>query len=124
LKSKILNIISHNPNIKYFGELKGDILKEKFENATIFCLPSYEEGMAYVLLEAQQFNLPIISTINSGVKELKNYNQKIFLIEPNDEKKIEEYVIEIIKNDIDRINYKNIVTTDEKNNYMSWVIII
>jgi glycosyltransferase involved in cell wall biosynthesis len=120
LKNIVLNILSHNPKIIYYGELKGDILKEKFENASIFCLPTYEEGMAYVLLEAQQFNLPIISTINSGVKELKEYDQNIFLVEPNDEKRIEEIVINIIKNDItlDSIN------TIKRNNYMNWKIYV
>ena len=79
--------------------------------------------MAYVLLEAQQFNLPIISTINSGVKELKDYDQKIYIVEPNDEKKMEEYISDIMKNVIDINNNNNLVPVGKKN-YMNWVIYI
>lgn len=56
--------------IIYFGVLKGDDLKEKFQRATLFCLPSFEEGLALVLTEARHFGLPIVATPNTGVEEL------------------------------------------------------
>ncbi len=57
--------------ITYFGTLRGDELKDKYERASLFCLAAYEEGLAYVLTEANYFNLPIVATPNSGVETLK-----------------------------------------------------
>jgi glycosyltransferase involved in cell wall biosynthesis len=122
LKRQIVGFIKKNNKIKYFGILSGENLKKRYESASIFCMPSYEEGMAYVLLEAQQFNLPIISTINSGVKELKDYDQKIYIVEPYDEDKMEEYIIDIIKNVTDKNNI-NLLPVGKKN-YMNWGIYI
>jgi glycosyltransferase involved in cell wall biosynthesis len=56
--------------VKYFGVLSGKKLQNKFQSATLFCLPSFEEGLALVLTEAKYFNLPIVATSNSGVESL------------------------------------------------------
>ncbi|AUS05840.1 glycosyltransferase family 4 protein [Pseudotamlana carrageenivorans] len=56
--------------IKYFGILRGQKLIEKYQEASLFCLPSFEEGLALVLTEAKYFNLPIIATPNTGIEDL------------------------------------------------------
>ena len=61
--------------IEYFGVLKKEVLKKKFETASVFCLPSFEEGLALVLTEAKYFELPIVATKNSGVEDLFKENE-------------------------------------------------
>jgi glycosyltransferase involved in cell wall biosynthesis len=61
--------------IEYFGVLKKDALKHKFESASVFCLPSFEEGLALVLTEAKYFKLPIVATKNTGVEDLFKENE-------------------------------------------------
>ncbi len=55
---------------KFFGPLKGEALQRAYSEATVFCLPSIEEGLALVLIEALSFGLPIIATENTGVEDL------------------------------------------------------
>jgi glycosyltransferase involved in cell wall biosynthesis len=55
---------------KFFGPLKGNDLQEKYLRATVFCLPSLEEGLALVLSEALSHGLPVIATENTGIEDL------------------------------------------------------
>jgi len=45
-------------------------LQEKYLRATVFCLPSIEEGLALVLNEALSCGLPVIATENTGIEDL------------------------------------------------------
>jgi glycosyltransferase involved in cell wall biosynthesis len=56
--------------IKYFGVLKGQELLNKYYEAGVFCLPSFEEGLALVLLEAASARVKIVATRNTGVDDL------------------------------------------------------
>jgi glycosyltransferase involved in cell wall biosynthesis len=53
-------------NIKILGKLNKQKLYEEYQNADIFILPSYLEGMAMVVMEALSFGLPVITTEESG----------------------------------------------------------
>lgn len=66
--------------IEYFGVLKKEALKNKFESASVFCLPSFEEGLALVLTEAKYFQLPIVATKNSGVEDLFKENEDSYTL--------------------------------------------
>lgn len=52
------------------GPLAGSDLADEYANADIFCLPSLEEGMALVLLQAMASGLPIVATPESGAIDL------------------------------------------------------
>ena len=41
-----------------------------YSQGTIFCLPSIEDGMGYVLLEAKACGLPVICTTNTGAEDI------------------------------------------------------
>lgn len=56
--------------IKRLGILRGQDLYDKYMQASIFCLLSFEEGLALVLTEAIQCNLPIVATENTGARDL------------------------------------------------------
>jgi glycosyltransferase involved in cell wall biosynthesis len=56
--------------VKFFGVLKGDALQDVYASATVFCLPSIEEGLALVLSEALAYGLPVIATENTGIEDL------------------------------------------------------
>lgn len=57
----------HLEGVKILGVKRGEELAEIFQSASVFCLPSYEEGLALVLTEAIYFNLSIVATKNTGV---------------------------------------------------------
>lgn len=76
IKSEILDL----DGVTYFGVLRGEELQDKFQRATLFCLPSFEEGLALVLTEAKFFNLPIVATPNTGVEDLFNESSDDFYL--------------------------------------------
>lgn len=56
--------------IKYLGVLSASELAVKYREAGVFCLPSFEEGLALVLTEAAQFGCRIVATTNTGAEDL------------------------------------------------------
>lgn len=65
-----LEDVSVPEGVKFFGSLKGEELQAVYQRATVFCLPSIEEGLALVLSEALGYGLPVIATENTGVEDL------------------------------------------------------
>ncbi len=91
--------------IKYYGVLKGKRLQEKFEQASLFILPSFEEGLALVLTEAKYFNLPIIATENTGISNLFDNKCDYTLFEVGNPISLSKKINYFFKNNIN-FNYK------------------
>src|SRR5205814_260994 len=53
-------------NVEIVGPRNGPDLAAEFRDADIFVLPSIEDGSAYVLLEAMQAGLPVVTTDQAG----------------------------------------------------------
>src|SRR5258706_6204281 len=45
-------------------------VRELYRRATVFCLPSFAEGLPVVLMEAMAMGLPVVTTTIAGVPEL------------------------------------------------------
>lgn len=61
--------------------------KEKqrlLENAALFFLPSYTEGLPMSVLEAMAHGLPVVSTTVGGIPQLVEQGKTGFLLEPGD----------------------------------------
>jgi starch synthase len=56
--------------VRFFGSLKGDALQAAYMSATVFCLPSIEDGFGLVLNEALAYGVPVIATENTGIEDL------------------------------------------------------
>jgi glycosyltransferase involved in cell wall biosynthesis len=65
---------------RFLGVLKGDDLARAYRNASVFVLPTVEEGLALVLGEALSFGLPVIATENSGGADLFTDGEEGFLV--------------------------------------------
>jgi glycosyltransferase involved in cell wall biosynthesis len=65
-----LENLSLSEGVKFFGPLKGDDLQAVYLQATVFCLPSIEDGFGLVLNEALAYGLPVIATENTGIEDL------------------------------------------------------
>jgi len=59
-----------DPRVKILSRVSGTELDRLYREATLFCLPSVDEGFGMVALEAISHGLPIIYTENCGVADI------------------------------------------------------
>lgn len=57
-------------NVRFHGRADGDELRDLYRNADIFVLPSEQEGMPLVLLEALAMGLPVVATNVPGSRDV------------------------------------------------------
>lgn len=65
---------------RFTGILKGEALARAYREASVFVLPTVEEGLALVIGEALSYGLPVIATVNSGGGELFEDGSEGFLV--------------------------------------------
>jgi starch synthase len=70
--------------VVFTGTLKGEELNEQYRNADVFILPSLEEGLALVQLEALSFGTPLLITSNTGGDDIIENGVHGFIVPPAD----------------------------------------
>jgi glycosyltransferase involved in cell wall biosynthesis len=95
-----LEKLSQDLGIKDKVEFLGRIPKEEtasyYQEASVFVLPSLNEGMSNALLEALSSGLPIIATDTGGTKELVSEGENGFIIKMKDAQDIAEKIEKLI----------------------------
>jgi starch synthase len=71
-------------NIYFPGVLKGEQLSDQYLSATVFVLPSIEEGMALVIGEAMASGLPVIATTHTGAEDIMTNGKEGLIVNPCD----------------------------------------
>jgi glycosyltransferase involved in cell wall biosynthesis len=70
--------------VVFTGTLKGEELNDQYRKANVFILPSLEEGLALVQLEALSFGVPILITTNTGGDDIIQDGVQGFIVPPAD----------------------------------------
>jgi len=85
-------------NIEILGEISNnqDVIKA-YEEASLFCLPSLQEGFGIVFLEAMCAGLPIVAVNISAVPEV--LGDSALLVEENDLQGLADSIVRILKDD-------------------------
>ena len=102
-KNSLHNLIS------FEGWVKGDLKHKLLSQADILILPSYNEGLPIVILEAMTYKMPIISTKVGGIPEVVGSENGI-LIDAGDKEQIESALDEMLaksKDDIIKMGLKS-----------------
>ena len=68
-----------------------------YSSADILLLPSYNEGLPYVIIEALASGLPIISTDVGGIPEVIENGQNGYIIKSGDVNALRRHIIELLK---------------------------
>jgi glycosyltransferase involved in cell wall biosynthesis len=68
-----------------------------FERASIYCLPSYREGLPVSVLEAMAAGLPVVSTAIAGTPEAVADGETGFLVEPGDRGALAERLVRLAR---------------------------
>ncbi len=85
-----------NNKIEFSGRIAHENLPEIYAEASVFVLPSLNEGMSNTMLEALATGLPIIATDTGGTKELVDEGINGFIIKMKDADDIAEKIIKLI----------------------------
>ena len=74
--------------VKFIGKLDYDDVLRKMESSDLLILPSVEEGIANVVLEAMAIGLPVISTNCGGMSEVLEDGYNGILVNPRSPEEI------------------------------------
>jgi glycosyltransferase involved in cell wall biosynthesis len=85
------------PNIIFTGYIAHEKLEDYFKQAYIFVLPSYNEGLPNVILEAMNVGLPVIATKVGGIPDIIEHDKTGFLVEPRDINGLRKYIQLLLK---------------------------
>lgn len=83
--------------VKFFGQLPHQELSQLYQAADAFVLPSYNEGMANVVLEAAASNLPLLITDVGGHREIFGDSESCIFVKPTDSKSMSEGLSEFLQ---------------------------
>ena len=82
--------LDNNKNIKFFEGLNHLLINDYYKKSSVFCLPSFEEGLPIVIPEAMTFGLPIITT-QFGNDVIKNFVNG-FIVDPGSTSQLAKYI--------------------------------
>jgi len=82
--------------LHFTGWLDRTEIPQRYQQADIFVLPSRDEGMANVILEAMASGLPVIATSLAGNKELVRHGENGLLVKPDDPEQLADALLELI----------------------------
>jgi colanic acid/amylovoran biosynthesis glycosyltransferase len=68
--------------VDFLGAVGQDQLRDLYERATAFCLPSFGEGVPVVLMEAMAMEVPVVTTRIAGIPELVEDGRSGFVVAP------------------------------------------
>ena len=79
-EAKVLLKNTDQENITFIGPVANNQLRQYFSSASVFVLPSIEEGLAMVCGEAMACACPVIATTNTGASELITNGVEGFIV--------------------------------------------
>ncbi len=85
-------------NVTFAGLINSKDMLEVYKRSDIFVLPSQEEGMPLVLLEAMAMKMPIIATNVVGSRDVVCDNVNGFLVEYDDPLSLRQALLELCDN--------------------------
>ncbi len=87
------------PHVKLLGRVPNRKIMELYAAADVFMMPSEEEGVPRVLLEAMAMGIPFVATDIGGVKDICTDLQKKWVVPVRDNVSFSERLIGLLVND-------------------------
>lgn len=80
----------------FLGWISGEAKAKAFQEASVFCLPSYAEGFPMAVLDAWAYGLPVITTPVGGIPDVAEDGKNMLLFNPGDVTKLAEQLERMI----------------------------
>lgn len=87
-----------NGNFKLAGQIERSELYRYYSQGSVFVLPSLEEGLAKVIIEAMACGLPVIATANSGAGDVVREGVDGFIVPIRNVDALKEKILYMYKN--------------------------
>jgi glycosyltransferase involved in cell wall biosynthesis len=108
--------------IKLLGWVSGDTKTQHLANATIYCLPSYNEGFPMGVLEAMSSKIPVVSSKVGGIPDAITDKQEGLLINAGDVDGLASALSVLLSNSELRDRYANAAFKKYTDNFSPEVI--
>jgi glycosyltransferase involved in cell wall biosynthesis len=82
--------------VSFLGHLPFQALAEEYRNATIFALPSEQEGFGIVFLEAMASSLPVVAARAAAVPEVVVEGVTALLADPDDDAELARHLVRLL----------------------------
>jgi glycosyltransferase involved in cell wall biosynthesis len=86
------------PNCTVIGAVPPDELDQYYQQASVFCLPTYIEPFGIVFIEAMTAHLPVVATRVGAIPDFVEEDCNGWLVEPGDVKGIADALIKLLEN--------------------------
>lgn len=86
-------------HVEIAGWIGAEEKARRVEKATLFCLPSYDEGLPMAMLEAMAAGLPVVVTPVGGIPEAITNGDNGMLVPPGQPEALAAALAEVIRND-------------------------
>jgi glycosyltransferase involved in cell wall biosynthesis len=88
IDSELRDMVASAKSVRHIAGVSGAELREWYESAVAFVLPSLSEGFGHVYLEALACGCPVIGTRNSMLPDLAEAQEHIRYVEPGNPESI------------------------------------
>lgn len=90
-------------HIRITGWASGETVRREIEQARVFVLPSFAEGLPVVIMEAMAMGRPVISTYVAGIPELVIPGENGWLVPAGDVQALVDAMREAINSPVERL---------------------
>lgn len=94
-------------NVAFPGWVRGKEKERLLNDADVFFLPSYNEGMPMSVLDAMGYGLPVVSTNVGGIPKIVKNNCNGFCCEPGEIMAFSDAIVDLLLNEEKRITMGN-----------------
>lgn len=97
---KIAHDLGIIDKVSFLGWVQGDEKRKAFQEASIFCLPSYAEGFPMAVLDAWAYGLPVITTPVGGIPDIAKDGENMLLFNPGDIDELSRQLVRVIEDKV------------------------
>jgi colanic acid/amylovoran biosynthesis glycosyltransferase len=80
LERELRSAASGEDWVQFLGELPPDQVRERLQEADVFCLPSLDEGIPVSIMEAMAVGIPVVTTAIAGIPELARHEETALVV--------------------------------------------
>jgi glycosyltransferase involved in cell wall biosynthesis len=94
--AELANCLDIHNSVRLMGWLNEDAMNDAYEAASVFCLPSYNEGVPMVVLEAMSRSLPVVCTRVGGLPDYIQHRENGLFVKAGDPESIAESIVKVL----------------------------